>query len=805
MVKMRRQNFKVMLRSEIVLSGLLIAGMPGAALSQDADAGPATQADVDDVIYVTAQFREQNVQDTPLSITALDSDLLEARGVSSIMEVGEQAPNVVIKPAGSVYGPASQVFIRGIGQGDTSFALEPGVGVYIDDVYYSTTFGTIFDLVDIDRVEILRGPQGTLAGKNSIGGALKLFSQTPDNEFGGTAEATAGSFNRLGIRASLNIPIVQDQLALRIAAVAKHSDGYVTSFDYGCLNPDSGVPSFRTSADSCEVGSEGGESTIGVRGALRWTPSDTVDISLTGDYMIDRSEPGATVLTAVESRGRTFLSGTPFDSRFVTDGTYINYATYNNPGGVYRAAGQSVTLPATGFSPDRNNNLEDGGLSLRAAVDLTDDLILTSITAYREYHGTFVSDADASPFNFQLVANDFRHNQFSQELRLTGRSFADRLEWTIGGLYFDSNDNVGGRVFFPTTFDVLIDDPVDSRSLSAFAHATVNLTDGLNLTGGLRYSDERKAYVYNREDPNTGLPPPSVAAIDGVGTLFEGNRFDYKLAIDYEIVPDIMVYGQVSTGFRSGGINPRPFASNQVVAFDPETLTAYELGFKSQFADRMVTINAAVFWNKYNNILVGTNTRYTNPNMPINEDPSSPTYNPAAGTFPSTVIINGGEANLRGFEVETRVSPVEGLNFDGSVSFLDFEYVSLSQAALSSGLTLETQRPFTPRWKWNFGAQYEVPLGSMGSLTPRIDVLFQDDMFTGARQNQYNSLESYTLANARLTWRTADESTSIALAVSNLFDTYYYLNKFETFAQSGVALGQPGRPREWRLVVMREF
>ncbi len=794
----------------ILLAGTVL-GAPQIVLAQDqpqsvdneaaADSGESQAQGIQDIV-VTAQFRSQRVQDTPLAITALDSALLESRGVTNFTEVGEQAPNVVIKPAGSVYGPAAQVFIRGIGQGDTNFALEPGVGVYIDDVYYSTVFGSIFDLVDLDRVEILRGPQGTLAGKNSIGGTVKLYSARPDNEFGGYVEGTLGSFDRVGLRGSVNIPIVADKLAFRVAGVAQRSQGYVTSYDYECLHPGSGVPSSQTNAHSCVIGHEGGQDYYGLRGTLLWTPNENVDVTIIADHTVDRSEPAATVLTAADSRGRAFLNGVAFDSKFVTAGTYMNYATYANPGGIYS---QSVTLPATDYALDRYNNLKEWGVSGRVEARLSDTLTLTSITAYRQYHGQFSSDADESPFNFQLVFNDFRHKQVSQEMRLSGTSFGTALDWTIGGFFFKANDRTGGRVFYPTTFDTLLDDPVEARSVSGFAHATLHLTDRLNLTGGVRYSDEKKDYVYNRTDPNTGSPPPALAAIDGVGASFSGHRFDYKVNVDFHPTDDVMLYGQISTGYRSGGINPRPFWSNQVVAFSPETLTAFELGFKSQFADRAVTINGAVFLNKYDNILVGTNTRYVNPNIPIDEDPSSPGYNPSAGTFPSAVVINGGRADLKGFELETVLRPISGFSIDASLSYLSFKFTDLSVAALASGLTLNTKRPFTPEWKWNIGAQYEANLGSFGTLTPRFDISFQDDMFTSSAQNVYSSLDSYVLANARVTWGSNDGRTKVSLAVTNLFDKYYYLNKFETYNISGIALGQPGRPREWRLTLKREF
>ncbi|WP_428028147.1 TonB-dependent receptor [Altererythrobacter sp.] len=759
-------------------------------------------------IIVTAQFRSQRLQDTPLAITALNSEMLQARNLASVTQVGEQAPNVTIKPAGAVYGPASQVFIRGIGQGDTNFALEPGVGVYIDDVYYSTVFGSIFDLVDIDRVEILRGPQGTLAGKNSIGGALKLFSRQPSNDFEGSVEANIGRFDKVGLRAAVNIPLVQDRLAMRLSGVARYSDGYITSLDYGCLNPTSGVPSFVTSK-SCKLGSEGGQEYYGLRSVLQWTPGDDVTVTITGDLSIDKSEPGATILTHGENRGRFFLNGVPFDSRFETSGSYINYATYNDPGGIYTALTPVgpvvITRPPSAYALQRNNDLKDWGVSGVIDWRISDSLSLKSITAYRRYHGSFYNDADASPFNFQLVANDFKHWQLSQELRLSGRSFSDLLEWTIGGFYFKAKDTTGGRVYFPTVFDTLLDDPARPRSQSLFAHGTLHVTDKLNLTAGVRYSDERKTYIYNRTDPNTGLPPPALAAIDGVGAIYKGDRFDYKANIDYHFTDDVMVYGQFSTGFRSGGINPRPFFSNQVVPFEPESLNAFELGFKSSFLDRAITLNGAVFLNKYKNILLGTNNPYVNPNMPIDEDPTSPTYNPSAGTFPSAVVINGGKADIKGFELETVLRPVEGLSVDASVSYLDFQYKEISAAALSTGITLQSNRLFTPKWKWNAGAQYEFPLGSAGSITPRFDVYYQGSIFTGAVQNPYNTIDSYTLANAQITWSNEARDLDLVLSVSNLFDKYYYLNKFETVSISGIALGQPGRPREWQLTLRKRF
>ena len=208
-----------------VIGGLALFN--GAALAQDqAASSPAadTQEGLSDIV-VTAQFRESNVQDTPLAITAVNAELLEARGQSSLYEVAAQAPSVVLKPAGDSLGPSMIAYIRGIGQQDFNFAVEPGVGVYVDDVYYSTLTGSLLELMDLERVEVLRGPQGTLAGRNSIGGAIKLYSRAPDGKNGGSAQVTIGSYNRIDARAVGDFTIIPDRLAARVAGALRQRDG----------------------------------------------------------------------------------------------------------------------------------------------------------------------------------------------------------------------------------------------------------------------------------------------------------------------------------------------------------------------------------------------------------------------------------------------------------------------------------------------------------------------------------------------------------------------------------------------------
>lgn len=244
-------------------------------------------------IVVTAQFREQRLQDTPLAISAVNSEMLEARSQTSVEQVAAQAPNVTLTPQGQQNGSGLIAFIRGVGQTDFNFALEPGVGIYVDDVYIPTLTGSLLDLMDLDRVEVLRGPQGTLSGRNAIGGAIKLFSTKPQGNGKGSIQATYGSFNRVEVRGFADLALA-DNLFARVAGVSKNRDGYVKRLDYGLTHPGSGVPTNNTG--SPVLGTLGGQSYAAGKLSLRWLPTETVEVNVSGDYTRDRSEAGAGVL-----------------------------------------------------------------------------------------------------------------------------------------------------------------------------------------------------------------------------------------------------------------------------------------------------------------------------------------------------------------------------------------------------------------------------------------------------------------------------------------------------------------------------
>src|SRR5512139_228054 len=269
------------------------------ALAAGAGAGNAVAADntdstLDEVV-VTAQFREQNLQTTPLSITAVSGELLELRSQTNIAEVASQAPNVTLKPQGAAYGPSLGASIRGVGQFDFNPALEPGVGIYVDDVYYATLTGSVLDLLDLDRIEILRGPQGTLAGRNSIGGAVKLYSKKPTGSDTGSLQATYGSRHRVELRGSADFKLGEGLFA-HISGVSKQQDGAVKRMDYGCLHPASGVPILQSAGAGCKLGTLGDVNYDAVKVSLRWLPSENVEIGASIDYTNDDRTPAGAVM-----------------------------------------------------------------------------------------------------------------------------------------------------------------------------------------------------------------------------------------------------------------------------------------------------------------------------------------------------------------------------------------------------------------------------------------------------------------------------------------------------------------------------
>ena len=776
-----RQRALSLSSASVVLA--LAAGLIGNAPALAQEAEPVDDNAINEIV-VTAQFRDQNVQETPLAITAVDAALIEARSQTNVEQLAQRAPSVSFSAGGQGGGAqTAAVNIRGIGATDFQFPNEPGVGVYIDDVYYGISFGTAFELVDLDRVEILRGPQGTLAGKNSIGGAIKLFSRRPDDDTDGYVELTGGSFGRIGVKAASNVTLVPDKLYLRLTGMGRHVDGSLDRLDYECATGrDAPGPRFPTRGDSCVIGTEGGQDVLAGRAALRWIVSDRIENNLIVDGTQDRSEPspGKALFLAVNpANGNNYLTGPE---------SYTNYATYSG----YLDQPNQYTNRAVSY-------LDSWGVSNTLEVEISDMFQLTSITAFRHADGEAAWDADNGPENISNNVSTFYHDQFTQELRLSA-FVGDLLDLTVGGYYYEGDSGLGGRVNVGGAgLDFRSNDPFDQTSKSAFLHGVLHLGDQLNLTGGVRYTDEKKTYTFSRTSPIPGVPTDfRVAGLEGLSRTFAGDRVDWRVAADYEVVPDIRVYGQVATGFKGGGINPRPYYVTQAAPYDQETATSYEAGIKSTLFDRKLRLNLAYYHTDYKDYQGQVNV--------CQDITPEPLWNTPADLCSAT--RNVGDAKIDGFEAEVDARPLPGLSIDGAFSYTDFRFTSgIAGSRIVPGVT---RAPFVPEWKYAIGAQYEAELGEIGTLTPRVDWTWQSKMQSVIPNSlpglELGEIESRGLLNARLTYRTADEAWKVSVAATNLTDEFYYNNKYDRSNQvGGNAYGMPGRPREILVSLERSF
>lgn len=774
------------------LGGLTLAAtlMGTAAASIDVEDSGEDSAAIEEVV-VTAQFRETSLQDTPLAITALSQEALDARGITGLVGVGASVPNVTLRQANAAYGATLQAFIRGIGQRDYNFAFEPGVGVYVDEAYHATTFGALWDLLDLERVEVLRGPQGTRFGKNSIGGAIVLVTRKPRGDHSGYFEAGVGEFDRIRWRGAYDLPIVEDELALRVSALSDRADGFQERIDFACDRPDlaGNLPSEapgRTTGD-CRVGRFGGRDVQAARAALRWTPSPRWVVDLTGDVMDDDSEAAANKLLAIGDPAGNFNTvpdtatglppligalwnpnenvpafGIPFDARFLDPDPFRTYGTYRDL--------------IRGFDTGRKSTVEAWGLSAVVSLQLRERFSLESITVLRRYEGRFSHDPDQSPLALQNVQNEVGNRQFSQELRVRGASAGDRLFLTAGLYWLDVENTLQGLVHLPpipgTFFGALgfyQDDIVTTKNASAYTHLEWEASDSIQLFGGLRYTDERKRYAFDHS-PELTIPEPAGEPFD---------RWDWRAGVKVRLGEGVMVYGSGATGFRSGGVNPRPFSDAQFIPFGPEDVTSWELGAKLALADDRLRLDLAVFTTDFDNRIQSQQTVDLDGN-------------------PLTAPTNLGTGEINGYEAELQWAPFEGLLINAMTGLAEFE--TDDEAFLG-------ERPVdVPDRTAAAGIEYRFAVpGTSVFVTPRLDWWYQSRIDYAVDNDPVAATPSRELLDGRLevAW---PGRWSASLMIRNLTDERYYVQKFTLIPFGlGTLEGQPGMPRTWMLSLRKDF
>ncbi len=799
---------KLLVRRALVLTTALASAWcvePAAMAAND----PGADASSIPEIIVTARRKEENLQSTPISVTALSAQDIENRGMDNVLDVAKSVPSVTLITGANYSGKSALAYIRGVGQDQFTYAFEPGVGFYIDDVYYGSVYGSIFQLADISNIQVLRGPQGTLFGKNNEAGAILLYTPEPKGAGTGDVKVGYGSFSREFIKASFDIPLIADQLALGIGAASNRANGYVHRIDFACANPGASNLVATTTAPGCRVGTEGGDDERSLRATLKWTPSSSFSMVVKGDLHHDTSEAGAeTVLlqnpaapgsatanyNAVAALAPTALGGLNYgigisSPKFVTGNRYTTYATY--------------TDPSTGFSTPPVNTNRSWDVSDKIDWDTPWGVHLKNVVAYQKYHAEF-SNTDGTPIPTYLEDNILDHHQFSEELQLSGKLFADRLDW-IGGLYFDKSHGVyGGQIDLPTLeivpyafygFNFRLNDPTDETSKSVFLHGIYHVTDPFSIEVGARYSDDNKSQFFDHTYtatnpavpffvPGTSIYPP------GAGGSTSAHRVDPKVSLQYQWTQDLMTYVSYSTGYKMGGINPKPIEASDIKPFGAEKLTAYEVGAKTEWFDHHLIFNIDGYLSDYKQIQL---SEFLPP--PLGDG--------------GTIVVNAGHARIEGVEADFEARPLPGLQIDGGGSYLNFRILNLGDAAgQAGGPTLHSTAPFIPRWQLSLGTQFTQPLGQAGSLTARIDGSYRSLVYFDLANTPAGSQPGYAVANARISWSDRDERWMAALEIANLTGRLYYYTKTPALNADGSLFsvnGTPGLPRTEFFTIERHF
>ena len=798
---MKNPNPRFISRHKGLVAAIAVAtgsfSAPQLALSQQQQSGL-------EEIVVTARYREERLQVSPLAITAISADEMEARSFTSSADIALSIPNASFRPAQAAFGNTMTAFIRGIGQNDFDFAFEPGVGVYIDDVYHPTTMGSMMDLMDLERVEVLRGPQGTLFGRGSLGGAIRLVSKKPAGDNTGDIQITAGEFDRKDIRASYDFAIT-DTLFARVSGMSKSREGYQDRLDFACANPDLAgtLPTQGgNQLSNCKLGTQGGEDVSGYRAALLWDVSPDLEMQFTIDAQDDNSEVRANTLVEVEDAypvWNDFIEstyGVRYDERFLPDSPYVTYGSFRDP--------------LTGLSVEPKTSIQSEGWSLKADYSFSDLHSVMAIYSKRSFDSMFGNDHDASPLNIQMVDGIQQMDTETLEVRFSGLIMDNQLEYTAGAFLYRGDVDSAQRVIFPATLyrsepnpypstsdGVLVDGFIanEAEHDSVFGHVVYDINDQWALSVGGRWSEDSK---YSDFDNSI------VSAV--VDT--KDDRWDWKLGLDYKLNDQIMIYGSAASGYRPEAYNPRPFQVTQFVAVDGEEAVSYDLGIKGDFLDNTLRLNAAIFYVDYKQRITGAggtecladaNGNYTGlvpPGTPGSETDSL--GNTCMATTSMTNYINT-PGDIEGFELEATWRPIDNLTLSGMFGYTGWDSPDLD------GNVVTDHPANVPETNWSLTAQYDFYMLNGSRLSPRLDYYFQDEICTNVSSANSCS-ESFKLLNARLQWMSPDQAWSAALGLNNATDEEYYLNRFDgtAFGQP-YTQGQPGRPKEWYLSVRREF
>ncbi len=792
----------------VVLSTVLGApAIPAQQPETEEAAAPDERPVVQDEIVVTARKREEDPQDVPVSISAWTGEALSQRQIVSSDLLSNVAPNLSFDGAapGSGSRAVGQAFIRGIGQVDYAQVLDPGVALYLDGVYLARTVGSVFDLLDVERVEVLRGPQGTLFGRNAIGGAISIHSRRPDGNRSASLVARVGSDDLLGVAARANLPL-SERLFANVAVARTLRDGYVE-------RPRDGI---RT----------GDENSLSGRAALRYLPSERFEWNLAIDRSRSRDHGAPSVSGGVDDTqafaafGNAMLGSC---GRFRINPNFpaAGPPTFPPPGsaGVGGDAGcygpDNVAGPyiSEGTYPVFSH-LDAGGASSEVRWELSDATTLVAVTGFRDFLFNSSRDADNTPANLLQTRIFYDHRQFSQELQL--RHDADGPLSLVGGVYgFDESGVLSNYVTLPV--GVLRSyGAYDNRSTAAFVQASFALPAGVEITVGGRYTRDTKGFeprTYAAGDASFGndifgptWPLLAGSYLSAIGPLRPGEFFLERrrnekefdavtgaISLSRSIADRHLLYASFSQGFKSGGFNGRlaapPVDAEGRRVLDPkpfrsEFADAYEVGFKSEWLDRRLTLNASLFHTDYQGL-----------HITIRE-----TFNP--------LIFNGGSADIEGGEIEMSWLGPDSWRLDLGVGLIDARYARLSEEVLTNATPILPHYRLvgTPEATSSLGLSRSLDLGAAGELTARVDWSYRGREYNDAANTPQLASEPYHLVAASLSFRLPEGRWTAILAGRNLLDETFLVSGNSAFGTAAAYVEQTwGRPRSWSLSLRRDF
>ncbi len=713
-----------------------------------------------DEITVTARRREESLQDVPVAVSAFSAADLAGLQAENLDSLQGAVPNLnLVQGRGSA--ASANVFIRGIGQPDALQTFDPGVGIYLDDVYLSRIQGALLSLSDIERVEVLRGPQGTLYGKNTIAGAIKLVTRRPSQQTAAEAEISLGSYNRRDAKVYLSGGLT-DTLSASVSGVMQQRDGTVK--------------------DSLTGREYNDRDTKAARLALRWQPSDAVDAQFSLDWT---EQDNALNLGRNES---TLIA--------------VNLLAPTAPVVLAPARTGEFDFTAASTLPNESaQKLKHWGPSATVSWAIDDAYTLKSITAWRSLETAFYVDIDATQFQLGDVFVALDQEQVSQEFQLqydAGGLFSG----IVGAYYLKENVGSAQRAFADDflrlgpatklTFQRTIEDDLTTESYALFGQGSFKLADALTTTLGLRYTSEDKKYF------RTTTAFSNFAALRGTFQYTDKDSWDAvtpSFTLDYKASDSVLFYGSVARGFKSGGFNGRANTAGETGSFDPEYVWTYEVGTKSTVADGRLRLNAAAFYSDYTNFQARV-SEVVNPTAPV------PSF-----SFP---VINAGKLDIKGVELEATWVPVDALTLAAQIGYLQADYKKFTETVSVGGVPTIRDRaadhpPFAPEWTARLAAGYTFALGDAGSLTVGADSQFRSKSWLSVDNRAVLTQDSYWVHNAYVSWGSSDNHWHAAAGVKNLTDENYKTDAQEFSSVGNIQTAYYGDPRTWSLTLGYRF